>query len=333
MKSQSLVYLAFVIRILSIGWLSADSVQAHEGHGSPAAAVPASRVRDMVRRTDSPPVKQPSIAPVHGGQLVEAQSQYFEVVYLPHETRVYVYAKSFRPLSPSEGGGEVLMQVRGNPQVFRNRLRYAAQPGIADEEYLVADVNVTQIHDGDMQVTFLLTGLPSFVERTAKFTHAFALSGGAAVVTVAQLTAADREPVARQGFCPVMAAGFDHGAPIKLIVGDQPLYVCCEGCIDAVKQDPQAYLQKVATKSVVRPAQSARPPQAAATRAADADRAAIQAQGICPVMNQPLGAHGAPWKMSVEGNDLFVCCASCIQKVQHDPQHYLAELSNLKSRR
>lgn len=324
MGYRLLNHLAFAMALSLGAWLNAGGAQAHEGHGGGAASPPAA-ARGNVRRAIAPAAERPPIAPVHGGQLVESQSQYFEVVYLPLETRIYVYAKSFRPLSPREGGGEVLMQVRGNPQVFRYPLRYAAQPaGIADEEYLVADVDVTRVRDGDMQVTFSLTGLPAVVERTVKFNHTFALARGAVVVTVAQITAADREGVARQGTCPVMESGFDHGDPIKLMVGNQALYVCCEDCIDAVKKDPQAYLQKVARLTAARAAQAAQPSRVAATRAGDQDRAAIQAQAICPVMNKPLGAHGLPWKVSVDGNDIFVCCAGCIRKVQENPQRYLA---------
>lgn len=333
MSYRLLNHLVFAMTLSLGAWLNAGVAQAHEGHGGRATAQ-AAAPRGNMRRATATAVEPPSIAPVHGGQLVEAQSQYFEVVFLPHETRIYVYAKSFRPLSPREGGGEVLMQVRGNPQVFRYPLRYAAQrSGTADEEYLVADVDVTRVRDGDMQATFSLTGLPAVVERTVKFTHTFALARGAAVVTRAQITAADREGVARQGTCPVMESGFDHGDPIKLMVGNQALYVCCEDCIDAVKKDPQAYLQKVAMKTVVRTEQAGARPRIAVTRAAETDRAAIQAQALCPVMNKPLGAHGVPWKMSVNGNGIFVCCAGCIRKVQEDPQRYLAGGRDLKSSR
>ena len=130
-----------------------------------------------------------------------------------------------------------------------------------------------------------------------------------------------------------MESGFDHGSPIKLMFGTQALYVCCEDCIDAVKKDPQAHLQKVARLTAARAAQVGPPSRVAAARASDQDRAAIQAQGFCPVMNKPLGGHGVPWKMSVDGNEIFVCCAGCIRKVQEDPQRYLARARDSKSSR
>lgn len=329
MSYRPRIHAAFAMTLLSCACLSSGTAQAHEGHGGATPRAAASR--DNAPRATSPPATRP---PVHGGQLMESQSQYFEIVYLPLETRVYVYAKSFRPLSPREASGEVLMQVRGNPQIFRYPLRYATRPaGAEEEEYLVAAVDVTKIRDGDMQVSFSLSGLPAFTERTAKFTHTFALARGAATVTIAQLTAADREGVARQGTCPVMEAGFDHGDPIKLMVGTQALYVCCESCIDAVKKEPQVYLQKVAQLTTMRSAQAAQSRPFDPTRAGDQDRAAIQAQRLCPVMKKPLGAHGVPWKIAVEGNDIFVCCAGCIRKVQEDPQRYLARARDLESSR
>ncbi|MBI2827214.1 MAG: hypothetical protein HYX69_21290 [Planctomycetia bacterium] len=324
-----------MVTLTALCWaaLATGGVQAHEGHGGHAAAPAKEPPRADARRADPSPAERQAVTAVHGGQLVKGQRQYFEVVYLPRETRVYLYGDDLRPLTAREASGEVLMQVRGNPQVFRYRPRYAAQqPGSAEQDYLVAEVDVSQIRDGDMQVTFDLTGLPDAQERSARFSQTFALARGVAVaaVAVAPLTPADGEGIARQRTCPVTDGGFDHGDPIKLVVGNRVLYVCCEGCIEAVRRDPQAYLQKVARATPMGSAQAPAPPQVTAVRAGDRDRPAIEAQRICPVMNKPLGAHGVPWKVTVDGSDIFVCCAGCIRKVEQDPQRYLARARDLR---
>lgn len=323
--------MTFVMAVALSSFVGVGTTKAHEGHGSHASSPPAARVRQNARSVNPDAVQNPYAAatqppaPVHGGQLVEGQQQYFEVVFAPRETRVYLYDASFRPISARQVRGEILMQVRGNPQVFRYPLNNAAPPaGQTEPDYLVAVVDVTQIRDGDMQVTFDLTGLPDPRQQTVRFTQTFALARGAAIVTIAPLTAADREGVARQGICPVTEGAFDHGEPIKLMIGNQALYVCCQECVDAVKKNPQVYLQKAARTAASRPTEASGPVQVSATRATDQDRAAIQAQRLCPVMNKPLGDHGVPWKVSVGRDVVFVCCAGCIRKVEQNPQRYLA---------
>ena len=59
-----------------------------------------------------------------------------------------------------------------------------------------------------------------------------------------------------------------------------------------------------------------------------ADRALAQKQRICPVTDEPLGAMGAPMKVSVQGRDVFVCCAGCKDPLTNDPATYLAKLPN-----
>jgi len=325
----------FGTALLLVTCLCIGSALAHEGHGGHGAAPRSASPRRSSGSAEKPYAAEPQKpAPIHGGQLAKGQRQHFEVVYLPRETRVYLYGDGFQPVSARGASGQVLMQVRGNPQVYGNPLRYAAQPpGSSEHDYLVADVDVTQIRDGDMQVTFDLVGLPAAEERNVRFAQTFALTRAAAVVTVVPLTPADREGIARQRICPVMEAGFDHGDPIKLMIGNQVLYVCCQDCVAAVKKDPQGYLQKVARMATPSAAQAAAPARVVATRAGDQDRAAIQAQGLCPVMNKPLGAHGVPWKVSLGASELFVCCAGCIRKVEQDPQRYLARAQELKGGR
>jgi hypothetical protein len=49
-----------------------------------------------------------------------------------------------------------------------------------------------------------------------------------------------------------METGFDHGDPIKLLVGNQVIYVCCEECIETIKKNPEAYLARTAPYDAAR---------------------------------------------------------------------------------
>jgi hypothetical protein len=66
---------------------------------------------------------------------------------------------------------------------------------------------------------------------------------------VVALGEGDKAAVARQEVCPVTGAKLGSmGAPIKVLVGDQPLYLCCKGCLGKVQRDPETYLAKAAKK-------------------------------------------------------------------------------------
>lgn len=58
----------------------------------------------------------------------------------------------------------------------------------------------------------------------------------------------------------------------------------------------------------------------------DADRAAALAQKVCPVSGEALGSMGTPIKVTVKGRDVFLCCEGCREKLEANPDEYLAKL-------
>lgn len=61
-----------------------------------------------------------------------------------------------------------------------------------------------------------------------------------------QLSPEDRELAQQQRVCPVTDKELGSmGAPIKVIVKDKPIFICCKGCEAAVKEKPDLYIQKV----------------------------------------------------------------------------------------
>jgi hypothetical protein len=180
----------------------------------------------------------------HGGQVAKTKDLCLEVVYQPKETRIYLYDHAHKHLSARGITGEALMQIRGNDKVYRFPAKYVAGTNQGDHDYLAVFADLSGVRDGDMQVTMHLENLPATSERTAHFTQTFALAK--LNVSVAQLAEADRNWIARQQVCPVMGTKLgSHGMPVKMLVGDQPLYLCCKGCIRKVEADPQTYLAKV----------------------------------------------------------------------------------------
>ena len=68
--------------------------------------------------------------------------------------------------------------------------------------------------------------------------------------------------------------------------------------------------------------------QAELAKLPEADRAAAEKQRTCPVTDGPLGGMGVPVKITVEGRDVFLCCAGCEGAVIDDPDKFLAKLED-----
>ena len=64
---------------------------------------------------------------------------------------------------------------------------------------------------------------------------------------LAKLSEADRPLAEAQGYCAVTSEPLGSmGPPLKLIVQDRPVFVCCKGCEKKAKSNPYTTLAKVA---------------------------------------------------------------------------------------
>jgi len=57
-----------------------------------------------------------------------------------------------------------------------------------------------------------------------------------------------------------------------------------------------------------------------------ADRGLAEKQRVCPVSGQPLGSMGKPYKVTVNGQEVFLCCQGCEGEIKENPEKYLAKL-------
>ena len=129
--------------------------------------------------------------------------------------------------------------------------------------------------------------------------------------------------ISLQATCPVSGKKLGSmGAPPKVMVDGKPLFVCCAGCSDKVKNSPQQYLAKYYQPS----SEQVRPGVFKATLA---DASAIATQNVCPVMDEPLGGMGAPLKVDVKGKAVYICCAGCAKKLHATPDEFLAKLAKM----
>jgi hypothetical protein len=101
---------------------------------------------------------------------------------------------------------------------------------------------------------------------------------------------------AAQEICPVTGMELGTmGKPYKAKSGERTIFLCCKGCVGKpIKKEAWKEIQKNLA----------------------------EAQGICPVMKEPLPEN--PASEVIEGRTVFVCCKGCFEKVKADPEKAFA---------
>ena len=230
----------------------------------------------------------------HGGSLKQTGNLQIETIVSQGGLQMFVYDRAGQPVSVDRGRGAVSVRVEGNAK----RYRYDLLPD--GKGALTAPVNLSQIAGRQIDVDVQLVGIAA---STISFNEVATVPA-----SEQQLAAA---AIARQKICPVSGKPLGSmGDPVAVDVNGQKLYVCCAGCVNAVKSDPAKY--------------AAGRPQITVTTATQADAAAIAAQKVCPVMDEPLGGMGTPIKVMVGDKPIYLCCKGCIKKIQAEPAKYLA---------
>jgi hypothetical protein len=142
---------------------------------------------------------------------------------------------------------------------------------------------------------------------------------------LAKLSEEDRELAQAQGFCPVMVKNRlgVMGPPLKVMVNDQPVFVCCKGCERKALANPDRTLQIVAHLQIGE----------SLAKLSPEDRRLAEAQGYCPVMrDNPLGVMGKPVKVMVGNEPVFLCCAGCKRRALANPNQTLAIVADLRAK-
>lgn len=68
----------------------------------------------------------------------------------------------------------------------------------------------------------------------------------AIAAALAKLSPEDRTLAEKQKICPVGGELLGSmGTPVKLTVEGRELFICCDGCEDAVRKDPEKYFAKL----------------------------------------------------------------------------------------
>jgi Cu(I)/Ag(I) efflux system membrane fusion protein len=156
---------------------------------------------------------------------------------------------------------------------------------------------------------------------------------------LAELTPADRKLAESQRFCAVLGDSRlgSMGPPMKLMIDGQPVFLCCEGCQGKATANKLATLQKVQQLQSPKPASPDTKPaaaekkiEAALAKLSPEDRKAVDSQRFCPVLEKSrLGSMGAPVKLMIDGQAVFLCCSSCRETALKNPQQTLTKAKTL----
>ena len=111
----------------------------------------------------------------------------------------------------------------------------------------------------------------------------------------------DQIRIAVQEICPSSGGKLGgHGDPIKVKVGEETVFLCCQGCLKS-KINPQHWATIHANFA--------------------------KAQRICPIMKKEL-PQNPKWTI-VEGQIVYVCCPPCTEKIVADPKTHLRKIDEL----
>lgn len=65
----------------------------------------------------------------------------------------------------------------------------------------------------------------------------------------------------------------------------------------------------------------------------EADRKLAEKQKLCPKTGELLGSMGKPYKITLKGRVVFLCCDGCEEEVKKDPEQYLKKLDALMAKK
>jgi len=104
-----------------------------------------------------------------------------------------------------------------------------------------------------------------------------------------------------QTTCPVMGGKINKDLYVDH--DGRRIYVCCKGCIAAVKKEPAKYIKVLESKG----------------------ETVAKLQTTCPVMG---GKINKKQYVDAKGKRIYVCCPGCIGKIKAAPEKYIQKLEH-----
>jgi len=173
---------------------------------------------------------------------------------------------------------------------------------------------------------------------------------------LSKLSRVDQRLAGAQGKCPILQSNLlgSMGIPVKIILNDQPLFLCCKACEKNARDHPTetlATVERLKRREKPAPAMSGEngamapstatkvtDPEEAEARAMLAklspeDRRIAESQVFCPIQGENrLGSMGVPVRITLKGQPVFLCCRGCVADAQAHPDQTLAAIEKLKTK-
>jgi hypothetical protein len=142
--------------------------------------------------------------------------------------------------------------------------------------------------------------------------------------SLAKLDPDDRELAEEQKFCPVKTENRlgSMGKPVKVMIKEQPVFLCWKGCEKQALADPDSTLATVEDLHI----------KAVLDKLDPDDRKVAEEQRFCAVETENrLGSMGKPVKVVIKEQPVFLCCKGCERRALANPNKTLAAVKKLKT--
>ncbi len=173
---------------------------------------------------------------------------------------------------------------------------------------------------------------------------------------LSKLSRVDQRLAGAQRNCPILQSNplGSMGTPVKVILNDQPVFLCCKACEKNARDhaaETLATVEKLKGREKSDPAASGKnkagvtskaikitDPEEAEARAALAklspeDRRIAESQVFCPIQEESrLGSMGVPIRITLKGQTVFLCCRGCVADAQAHPDQTLAVIEKLRTK-
>lgn len=264
---------------------------------------------ETTQTTQSKSMSKESPKGPNGGKLVRTTGGWAELTLRPEGVRIYIYTPKGKPLDTTEMRAQVRLVPKGARKSSWYDL-YPEESATTPPASLFVAVNLAHQTTDAVLASFYIMGMP----------------GEPAVTEITQALKVYRTEteiaIAAQETCPVSGKRLGSmGKPVKSSLQGKDVYLCCSGCVNELKTHPEKYIANSPVKDG--------PP----IRASKVDALAVATQKLCPVMDEPLDAMGGPWKVTVKGQSVYVCCEGCIESVQDEPDLYIAKTQKLNKKK
>lgn len=97
-------------------------------------------------------------------------------------------------------------------------------------------------------MTHVGCGKPAAPPASGSAADPGAMSDAVDPAAVEALSAEDQALVEAQVYCPVGGKLGGMGTPVKVMVEDKPVFICCEHCREPLLANPEKYLAELAEK-------------------------------------------------------------------------------------